>query len=84
MAEQWVAIDAWHIVREPDGRGGYITLCGKPAEGPAEDTYPAEAKTCESCLRLNAKGQGRSKVTPCGAGPPDSTHAQRSRRGPES
>ena len=51
----YVRIRSWHIIRTwtrvPDVA---LTLCGKRAHGPATDDF-GDDKTCESCLRLQAK-----------------------------
>jgi hypothetical protein len=53
----FVKIRSWHIPRLTARGGGIRTLCGqwiaKPGK-PAE-TFPSDEKTCETCLRLNAK-----------------------------
>ena len=56
----WAKIISWHIVKF-DSRGGlHRTLCGRWAPkmlGPNENIYPdfpADEKTCESCLRIKA------------------------------
>jgi len=51
----YIRIRSWHIIRtwtRVPGRA--LTRCGKVATGEPSNDFGDE-KTCESCLRLNAK-----------------------------
>lgn len=53
---EWIKISSWHIVRSSTNvEGSYLTLCGKAAWGSPQPGYLADEKTCESCLRVQAK-----------------------------
>ncbi len=53
-----VRIRSWHVVRYTSRTGGVRTLCGQWIAPPVtpEASFPYGEKTCESCLRLQAKG----------------------------
>lgn len=65
---QWVRIRSWHVAvivtpaYDPfaeDPRRGIrvLTRCGRPTEASdVADSFPFGERTCESCLRLEAKG----------------------------
>ena len=52
----WIRRKSWHIIstwtRVP---GRAIALCGLVIEGPEMDIFPAGERTCETCLRLDAR-----------------------------
>lgn len=48
-ARHWFQIASWHITTD-----GIKALCGRAVEGPLADTFPADEKTCETCLRKAA------------------------------
>ena len=52
---EYVKLRSWHIVRTwTRVPGRFITLCGRMGSGTSSMTFGDE-KTCESCLRINAK-----------------------------
>lgn len=56
MDAKWIRIRSWHAIRtwtRVPGRA--ITLCGLTAEGDSRLEFPADEKSCESCLRMLAK-----------------------------
>jgi hypothetical protein len=51
----YIRIRSWHIIRTwTRVPGTALTLCGKRATGASADTF-GDDKSCESCLRLQAK-----------------------------
>lgn len=61
----WVRIESWHIVADEQRDGKDQTLCGlEPDEGSAlVDDFPGNEKTCENCLRINARDVTERDVT---------------------
>ncbi len=52
----YAKIASWHIVGGTSRTTGrLITLCGKQTDGPAEPMFPFRERSCEACLRLQAK-----------------------------
>lgn len=53
----FVKIRSWHIPRITSRGGSIRTLCGQwiARPDPTVDVFPSDEKTCETCLRLNAK-----------------------------
>jgi len=52
----WVKIRSWHAVRTPTRAfDTYVTVCGKTAHGETLDVFPADEKSCETCLRIQAR-----------------------------
>jgi hypothetical protein len=52
----WVRIVSWHSIRTFTRAGDVLTRCGRAVSSPlVRDGFPADEKTCESCLRSLAK-----------------------------
>ncbi len=53
VTRRWGRIKSWHIVYGYSRAGLGLTPCGRSVRHPAaiRDGYPADEKTCESCLR---------------------------------
>ena len=56
----YVRFRSWHVIKtwtRVPGRA--LTLCGRLATGATADVLPLGDKSCETCLRLQAKaGEG--------------------------
>ena len=52
----WVKIRSWHIILTPTRAfDTYVTLCERRAHGDRVDIFPAGDKTCETCMRKEAR-----------------------------
>jgi len=51
---KWVRLRSWHIRGYVDDQ---YTLCGRytPPAAPTLEEFPEDEKTCESCLRIEAR-----------------------------
>ena len=60
---EWVRIVSWHVLRTYTRTGGSITNCGRGVtQARTVETYstdlPAKGRTCETCLRIQARNAG--------------------------
>jgi hypothetical protein len=56
----WVKLRSWHLQRPLEVEKA---LCGKvlPPSAPWSATLPANEKSCERCLQLNASAEEKAK-----------------------
>ena len=56
---EYIKIVSWHVILTPTRvPNRYVTLCGRRATGHTSPVLPAE-KSCETCLRLEARRDDR-------------------------
>ena len=56
MKPEWIKIASWHIVASQTRvEGHYATLCNRVAAGLPQPGFLSDEKTCETCLRKQAK-----------------------------